>query len=239
MIFVSVHYLSNRQWKKEEGCASSCRQGTSWTWTRTWSWSCCWLWFGRGFWPGFPLGVKIKSAPKCQALLKFPTQFPLSTPWQLSDTHTDTLASHMHIHSYTLIYSYTLMGTCQFDLLFPLLLFLFCSFYALFCLQETEIVRLNRQFAFPVPLMSWIHPPSVRTIAQIRTWVPLPGLLMLSLFHHGWNRITIIIIFNISMASQILCHSNEASPKDMHNQWMTKRTSESLNEWVNRGWIIN
>jgi len=151
-------------------------------------------------WPGFPLGVKIKSAPKCQALLKFPTQFPLSTPWQLSDTHTDTLAPHMHVHSYTL------MGTCQFDLLFrlfPWLLFLFCSFYALFCLQETEIVRLNRQFAFPVPLMSWIHPPSVRTIAQIRTWVP-PWLLMLLLFLHGWNRITIIIIFNISMASQIL-----------------------------------
>lgn len=40
--------------------------------------------------------------------------------------------------------------------------------FALFCLTETEIVRLNRQFAFPLPLKSCIQQPaSVRTIAQI------------------------------------------------------------------------
>lgn len=56
-------------------------------------------------WPGFPVGGKvvgkIKNAPKCRALLKFPTQFPLSTPWQLSDAHTDTLDTLAHLHTHT------------------------------------------------------------------------------------------------------------------------------------------
>jgi len=97
MIFVSVHYLSNRQWKKEEGCASSCRQGTSWTWTRTWSWSCCWLWFGRGFWPGqrgstlrrlseSPPKGNVKGMPLdvcCRCCEPYPSSWiPIPSPWK-------------------------------------------------------------------------------------------------------------------------------------------------------------